>query len=421
MNSIRKQCLLATAVSVAVWNAPAMAQDASAPTSTESPAAPMRSSADYIDITANVGYSSNPFLRVEDDSEGSAFGRLSARGVHAWSGPRHFTSISGFIEGSTYFNDYGVESIFSVEGETQQKVSERVTVFGTAGFSGDLSGQLSNRFLYTPELPQVPDPTIPPPPTVEDPDLFAFAGRQYRLFGQAGASIRTSERSNVSISGGAQRVFFSGDSGLSDYTTIFGNGAYDYSLSERTTIGLSVNASHTNWDDNGDSSTILNPAFTVRTKVSEYWDISGGIGVSFSNVERSGDSDSSTALSLFGTACRTTRDERLCARVSRYTQAASSSSLVTTSSIGIDWSKRLDDKSSIQLSASVARYISEDDIIADDKTTHARLAASYSRRVNQRLSAGADVGVRALRSPGPNPDTDVSGSLFLRYRLGDLG
>ena len=419
MNSIRKQCLLATAVSVAAWNAPAMAQDVSAPSSsTEAPAEPQRSSADYIDLTAGVGYSTNPFLRV-GDSEGSAFGRLSARGVHAWSGPRHRTSISGFIEGSSYFNDYGVESIFSVEGETQQKVSERVTVFGTAGFSGDLSGQLSNRFLYSPEIPEVPDPTLPPP-TVQDPDLFSFAGRQYRLFGQAGASIRTSARSNLSLSGGAQRVFYSGN-GLDDYTTIFGNGSYDYSLSERTTIGVSVNASNTNYDNSGDSTTIINPAFTVRTRVSEYWDISAGIGVTFSDLDRGDLSDSSTALSLFGTACRTTRDERLCARVSRYTQAASSSSLVTTSSVGVDWFKRLDEKSTIQLSASYARYISENEIVDDFKTNYASLAASYSRRLNQRLSAGADVGVRALRNPGPNPDTDFSGSLFLRYRLGDLG
>ena len=418
MNSIRKQCLFATAMSVAVWSAPAFAQDATAP-APDAPAAPAKSSADYIDITAGVGYSTNPFLRT-GDSEGSAFGRLAARGVHAWSGPRHHTSISGFIEGSTYFNDYGVESIFSIEGETQQKVSERVTVFGTAGFSGDLAGQLSNRFLFTPEVPEVPDPTLPPP-TVEDPDLFSFAGRQYRIYGQAGASIRTSARSNLSLSGGVQRIFYSGSSGLDDYTTIFGNGSYDYSLSERTTIGLSVNASNTNYDDSGDSTTIINPAFTVRTRVSEYWDISGGIGVSFADVDRDGDSDGSTALSLFGTACRTTRDERLCGRVSRYTNASSSSSLVTTSSIGVDWFKRVDEDSTVQLSASYAHYTSENDIIDDTETNHARFAASYSRRLNQRLSAGADAGVRVLRREGPDPDTDITGSLFLRYRLGDLG
>lgn len=416
MKSTRKQCFLATAASAALWNAPLMAQETTTPGS-EAPAP--RSSADYIDITAGVGYATNPFLRI-GDSQGSAFGRLSARGVHAWSGPRHYTSISGFIEGSTYFNDYGVESIFSVEGQTQQKVSERVTVFGTAGFSGDISGQLSNRFFYTPEMPEVPDPTLPPP-TVEDPDLFAFAGRQYRIYGQAGASIRTSARSNLSLSGGAQRIFYSGSGGLEDYTTIFGNGSYNYSLSERTTIGVSVNASNTNYDNSSDSTTIINPAFTVRTLLSEYWELSGGIGVSFSDLDRQGDSVSSTSLSLFGTACRTTRDERLCGRLSRYTQAASSSSLVTTTSAGADWFKRLDEDSTIQLSASYAHYVSENDVLDDFKTNYFSFASSYSRRLNPRLSAGADAGVRVLRNPGPDPDTDLSGSLFLRYRLGDLG
>ncbi|HKH29221.1 MAG TPA: hypothetical protein VKA61_12930, partial [Sphingomicrobium sp.] len=119
--------------------------------------------ADYIDFTANAGYSTNPFLQI-GDSQGSGYGRLSARGVHAWGGERSRSSIAAFVEGTAYLNEFGFKSIFSVNGDTQQQVSETVSLFGSAGVSGDLAGQLSNRFLYVPPLAVVPDPNLPPPP-----------------------------------------------------------------------------------------------------------------------------------------------------------------------------------------------------------------------------------------------------------------
>jgi hypothetical protein len=89
--------------------------------------------------------------------------------------------------------------------------------------------------------------------------------------------------------------------------------------------------------------------------------------------------------------------------------------------VGIDWYKQLDADSTLQLSTSVVQYDSKLATLADFRSHHFRLAASYSRSIGQRLSAGADLGVRALRQDGPDADTDIGGSLFLRYRLGDLG
>ena len=198
MNSIRKQCLLATGVAVTLWASPALAQDTTG--STPAPEVAERASVKYLDLSASLGYSTNPLLRTSG-SEGSFLGRVSARGVSAWSGELSSSSISGFVEGTSYFNDYGLKSIFSVNGNTTRQVSETVRLHASGGVSGDLSGQLSNRFLYVPTAPEVPDPTVPFPPTVEDPDLFSFSGRTYRIYGQAGASIRTGTASTWARSG----------------------------------------------------------------------------------------------------------------------------------------------------------------------------------------------------------------------------
>ena len=438
MNSIRKQCLAATAGAVAVWSSPVWAQDtAPLPTTTQEPTAteeskttsePLvdiwgmpRRNADYLDITAGLGYSSNPFLQI-GDSQSSAFGRLSARGVHAWGGERGQSSITGFVEGTTYLNDYGLESIFALDANTQQQVSEKVSLYGSVGVSGDLSGQLSNRFLYVPSFPVVPDPNLPPPPvTVDDPDVFSFAGRQYRIHGQAGASISVSERSNVSFSGGAQRTMYKG-SLLNDFTDYFASGSYNHTLSERTTIGARVSVSRTDYENSRANSTIINPALTVRTLLSEDWDASAAVGISFSDIEGPlGDSDNATNLSLDASICRSLETDRFCGHASRYAQSSSRASVVTTTSVGIDWYKQLDADSTLQVSTSVIRYDSQVATLTDFRSHHFRLAASYSRSIGQRLSAGADVTVRALRQDGPDADMDFGGSLFIRYRIGDLG
>ncbi|NUT01647.1 MAG: hypothetical protein HOP96_11805 [Sphingomonas sp.] len=417
MTSLSRHCLAATAGAVAFCSTPALAQqkeEPAQPTETE------RARVSYIDLTAGLGYSTNPFLRF-GDSTGSAFGRLGARGVHAWSTERSRTSLSAFVEGSTYFDDTDFKSIFSLAGETQHQTSETVTVFGSAGFSGDLSGQLSNRFLYVPPVPEVPDVTLPPPPTtVLDPDLFSFAGRQYRAYGQAGVSFRTDARSSITVSGGGSRVWFTGDL-LNDYTTVFGNGSYNRSLSERTTVGVNLNVEHTTYDDTNDNSTLINPTVSISTRLSEFWDVRASAGVVFSSFDRDGQTDHSTGLSLDGSICHNSETERLCGRVGRNSSSLSRGALTTTTTAGVDWYKKLDDKQTVQVSAGATRYSSDDELVSNFSSTYLRAAASYSRKINGRLSGGADVSVRSLMADGPDPDPDLTGTLFVRYRLGDLG
>lgn len=417
MNSTRKQCLLATGVAVTLWASPALAQDTTG--STPAPEVAERASVKYLDLSASLGYSTNPLLRTSG-SEGSFLGRVSARGVSAWSGELSSSSISGFVEGTSYFNDYGIKSIFSVNGNTTRQVSETVRLHASGGVSGDLSGQLSNRFLYVPTAPEVPDPTVPFPPTVEDPDLFSFSGRTYRIYGQAGASIRTGTRSSVGISGGASRAIFTG-SGLDDYTTFYANGSYGLDLSERTTVGARLGVSRTEYDGSDDHSTIINPAATLRTRLSENLTASVALGVTFASIDRGVNERHSTNLSVNGSLCKTTESERLCGRVSRYAQTSATSALVTTNSVGVDWFKKLDEAQTLQLSASVVHYVSEDALNDKRKSDYLRLAASYSRRINERLSGGVDLGARNLHREGPDPDTDISGTVFIRYRIGDLG
>lgn len=422
MKSYRSH-FLAAAASVCVAGAsPAIAQETSTTTepapADETSLLEQKRTADYLDLTASLGYSSNPFLGL--DSRGAVFARASARGVHTWLGELSSTSISGFVEGSTYFREgYGLKSIFAVDANHTRRVSENVTLFGSLGVSGDIAGQLSNRFLGTD--PIIIDPSLPPPPTnPNNADLFSFSGRQYRLYGQAGASIRVSPRGSVSVSGGVQRWFYT-NSTVPDYMNMFGTLSYDHTLSERTTVGASLNAVRTAYSESDDNSVIISPAVTVRTRLAEDWTASGSLGVSFSSIDRLGDTDKSTNLAASGSICKITseRDET-CIYVTRSTDASARSSVVTTSSVGLDWARALDENQRIRLSGGFTHY--EEDAVTDDriKSNYWRIGASYDRRINQRLSGGVEASARSFLRSGPDPDADIGATVYVRYRLGDL-
>ena len=421
MDKTRKHLLTASAGALALWSAPGLAQTVTQEEMTEDvlDASAVRRNATYVDLTGSLGYATNPSLRT-DDAQSSVFGRASARGVRAWNNELSSTNLAAFVEGTTHFNEYGVKSIFSLSGDHHRKVSEYVNLYASGGVSGDIAGQLSNRFLYVPPLPEVPDAGEPPPVTVDDPDLFSFGGRQYRFFGQAGASVRTSPRGSVSFSAGAQRILYTDDF-FNDYTVVFGNGSYNHTISDRTSVGFNVGVRRTDWSDSSDSATTVTPGVSIRTQLSEDWNASAGIGLSYSDVNRSTADTKSTSLSFNGSLCRSSETDRFCGRVARYAGTSSRSALVTTTSLGVDWFRRLDDAQTIQLSTSLVRYDADDELDEDFRSNHVRFAGSYSRRVGSRLSVGTDLGVRAFRRPGPDPKTDVNGSLFVRYRLGDLG
>ena len=144
-------------------------------------------------------------------------------------------------------------------------------LFGSAGVSGDLAGQLSNRFLYVPPVPEVPDPkAIPPPVTV---------GRSRRLLVHrppvsglwTGRRVHPDERAEQPV---RFRVALSASSTTTicsnDYTTFFATGRTTIRCPSGRRSAFDVGVRTNRYDNSSDNSTIINPAVTVRTLLSEY-------------------------------------------------------------------------------------------------------------------------------------------------------
>ena len=380
----------------------------------------------FLDLEAGLGFSSNPFLQF--NSHSTAFGRLSASGTHMWTSERGVTALTGYVENTTYFRGgYGSKQIFDVGARTSQAVSETVSVYGNVNFSGDFAGQLSNRLVSVPSQPPVVEPGNPLPPPADYPDLFGLSGRQYRLTGNVGTSIKTSARGTLSLSGGAQHSWFSGPSKELDYTSYYGSAGYSAQVSERTSVGGTIYLQHQDFR-HGDWANTINPVVNASTQLSPTVTASGSVGVMVINQESFGHKDHTVSPSFSASLCGRGDNSTFCARLSRDAQSALSSSVlngqreatINTSLTGDYW-RRLSRDETIQASLTAVHYTSAAAVSGDRlRSTLVSGVVGYDRHVGHRLFAGVQGGARKLFQTGPDPKLDLNASVYLRYRLGDL-
>jgi hypothetical protein len=92
-------------------------------------------------------------------------------------------------------------------------------------------------------------------------------------------------------------------------------------------------------------------------------------------------------------------------------------------SAGVEYSRRLDADSTLSFALGVDRFSTPISVVVGQpfsRSTYYRASAEYSRRIGRRLFGGADLSARKLTEAGPDPKTDLNGSLFIRYRFGDV-
>jgi len=374
----------------------------------------------YVDVTAGLGYSTNPLLALGDDT-GSAFGRFSLYGYHGWTTERTATSVSGFVENSAYFNRFGNQQVFNLSANTRYAASEKLTLFGNVGLNGDIGGQLGSRFYGVPAGSVTPDPTIPPSVVVIDPNLYGLNQRQYTLSGSAGANIVMSPKDSLTVTAGAQRLFVDGSNTL-DYTSYNTTVGYNRQINERMTVGgrLLVQYADYMW---GRSIFEIGPQATMSARLSEQWDLSAAVGFVRTTQDFGVvgiDNSSTLNLALDGSLCRQLEFERICARVARRTQSSVIGAAPVSTTASLDYYRKLGAKDSIQGTASVARTGAYRLVNQTAGSTFYTLSAAYDRLINDRISGGVQASWRKLSNAGPDPKTDFGGSVYLRYRLGDI-
>ena len=375
----------------------------------------------YVDLMGSLGYSTNPRLTTSTRNNGSTvLGRASAYAVHSVVTDRTTVNLSAFAENESYFRGGGSTQSFSLGANVSRVMSPRLTVYGTAGFSGDIGGQLSNRFI---SLPSSPTPVVIgnplPPVDILNPTFISLNRKQYRISGQGGLSYRFSERDVVNASAGGEHVFFSGGGPSLDYDALDASLGWDRILSESSRVGVTVSAGRTDYHSRGHS-TSVSPQITGSTQLGESWQASGSVGASFVQNETTTNQTKRTSLAFHASLCRTSPNDSICASASRSAQTAIGQGLVEATSASLSYFRRIGGKDTIQVGASASRSSGGNSLLTGGSTTYYGGTASYNRRLSPRLSTGVQGSVNKVDSRGISVPSRASAVVFLRYRLGDL-
>ena len=375
----------------------------------------------YVDLEAGVGYGTNPQLRILD-SQAEGFGRASVHLVHTRKSERAATILSAYGENITYTGNGKSQQLVIITAHHDAAVSERLRVFSNLSASLNSGGQLGNRFVNIPVSGllsgPVIGPTLPPP----DVTFLSVNDREYHVGGQLGLVAQVNARDTLTVTGEADYGFSRGGF-RRHYAELSGLAGYERRLNERWTLGARVGVDQANYSNAADS-TIFTPQATAHYQVSERWNVFGAIGASIADVKSNGISDRSTGLALDAGLCHQGKASSMCGHVSRSQQRATTFGPVKLLSFDLDYSRRLDAKQTIQLSAGISRSTSTANSFAltvpFTNVTYVRSAAVLTRELNTKLFGGVNVGARKFTQIGPDPKADVSGFIFLRYRLGDV-
>jgi hypothetical protein len=302
------------------------------------------------------------------------------------------------------------------------RVNEKLRVFGDVSFEYDQGGQLDTRILSLPDVPLPPGATQPPIITPTG-DFISITGKQFVASGHVGAQLALSPRDSLMGSAGVDHTSFKSGGVDNHYNTIPVSIAYDRKVSEHTSVGLRMGAEFTNYRGPL-KTTILTPQVTVQTLLSESISFSGAVGASFAKVDNGLSSRHSTGLAANISLCSIGERGHFCGYASVDQEAATVAGPAKTISAGLDYSLNIDANQTIQFSIGGSHYSTPNAILpiqSNSGANYLHAAVDYSHRLGNRWFAGASISARkdALRGR-VDPNADVSGSLFIRYRLGDI-
>lgn len=179
---------------------------------------------------------------------------------------------------------------------------------------------------------------------------------------------------------------------------------------------------YTNYDGPGRVWTVT-PQATASLQLSERMSLNGALGASFASIDDGITTRHSTGLAANAALCDAGEHAHLCARVSVDQTGTTVAGPAKTISAGVDYSRQLDARSSLLLSLDASRYSQPISLISGQtfsSSNYYRAAGAYTRSFGHRLFGGINLAARKVTERGPDPKADLSASIFIRYRFGDV-
>ena len=203
-----------------------------------------------------------------------------------------------------------------------------------------------------------------------------------------------------------------------------GSLGYSRILNSRTSVGINVGLSRSDYRRTalGDATTI-SPQLTFSTKFGAALSLTASLGVSHSNITgpvgKYSQNSASGSLSL----CNAGSASKFCFFASRSVQPTSFGGTVRPqTSVGANYSLRLDAKSSIDATANYSRsgQVNQTNIPTNGSFDYGQASLNYSRRLSQRLHGNLTASFAdSYRDPTPRK-ANMTVGFGLSYAFGDM-
>lgn len=388
------------------------------------------------DAGLTEGFSSNPFLGNNGERQ-SVFAEISFSPRYLLLEPTASTSLFGYYRRAQYFSTDQSSQSYALGGSHTRQVDPLTSLTLGVDFNSVIAGERQPLFVspLDPPEPTVPggaDPGTPPtgeaptdpggiPDVVTDPTLVGTGQRTSMLNVSGSLSTRLSGFDTLSASMNATRTF-QGSGPAADYRTVSGSAAYSRTLSPRSSGGLQMSVSRTNYLGSdaqgvgGFDSAVIQPQLTFQTQLTPRINLSAALGAMF--IKSSGGRSDSNSISGSFSACRNGQNDSMCISVSRDAVATGIGGVRKQFGASFSYSHRLGPYDTLGTTLSYSRYSSVDEI--DPSGENLSTNVIWSTRLSERLSGGVSLSLRDQSNAVRSASADYNGQVYVSMRIGRL-
>lgn len=363
-----------------------------------------------VDVGANAGYATNPFLARSGET-GSGFVEGYVQPNLAWIDELGRIDLSGTYRRTQYFRRYSDSNSYGLGLNATRRLSEKLQARGRVNFDSGIVGAddiFGGGGIVDPDIPESPDI-----------DLIGQRQRRNQLTATTGVTYTPNAREAWTADVDASKVVYPDEQLITqDYRTIGGRLGYTRQLSEQHTVGVTLAYTDVNYERAFSDSEILTPQVTYRGRYSGGITVNAALGVSFSTRDTALGSSKSTDLSGSLEVCRENERSTACLRGSRSTSATGFGGVRTATNIGASYSYRLSERGTISADASYSRN-SGGDFNTIDGSEYVQGSVTYRHRLSDRLNATASAGYRDIYQNVGSTRADINGRIGVSYTLGD--
>ncbi len=366
------------------------------------------------DVSANGGYSSNPFGGTGSDL-GSAYVQIDADPEIRLINERSIFALKGRVNYEHYFHRFSDTADYQGALDYSGTPTSRLATHANASYDSSIVGGFDNVNTQV-------DPTQSPsaPTTATDLALFGTGTRRRSINVSGDLSYALSTNDFLTANAFFNRSRYGGGLSQSNYNAYGGGAGYSRRMSARLKLGVLASVDRYVYQGVFGNSQVYSLEATVDNQFSSRWTLKGAAGASYSKRTIGGTSLSPTGnLQL----CRVSSRSTLCATVTEAVLPSGYAGTVITQSVGASYSYRLSEHADFSVGASY----SHNDRPADAPgittfavgTSYVTATATYDRTLRERLHFLATTRYRNITGGSGSRSADFGGSIGFAVRLGD--